>query len=90
MAVNIGTGCDLTLPLSIAWMGSLDKCGGADLNNSGEVSVPDLQILVNHWLEKDTDPSWLDKADLDNNDSIDLRDFAILGRYWLATDCLVN
>ena len=55
LAVDIGTGCNLTLPLSIAWMGSLEKCSGADLNNSGEVSAPDLHILMNHWLEDDVD-----------------------------------
>jgi len=86
-AVDIGTGCNLALPLSIAWMGSMDRCSGADLNNSGVVSVPDLHILMNHWLEEDTDPNWLEKVDLDNSDSINLGDFAIMGRKWLKTDC---
>jgi parallel beta helix pectate lyase-like protein/dockerin type I repeat protein len=89
-AKDIGSNCNLTLPLSIAWMGSLYKCGGADLNNSGEVNLPDLQLLMNHWLEEDTDPNWLEKTDLDNNDTIDLGDFAVMGQYWLETDCISN
>ena len=46
--------------------------------------------MINHGLQEDTDPDWLEKADLDNSDSINLGDFAIMGRHWLATDCWEN
>jgi predicted outer membrane repeat protein len=86
-AQDIGSNCNLTMPLSIAWMGSLKKCGGADLNDSGQVNLPDLHILLNHWLQDNTDPDWLEKADLDQSDSINLGDFAIMGQFWLQTGC---
>jgi Dockerin type I domain len=79
----------VSLPVSISFscLGSLDKCGGADLNNSGEVNLPDLHILLNHWLQDNTDPDWLEKADLDHSNSIDLADFPIRGQFGLKTDC---
>jgi predicted outer membrane repeat protein len=86
-AVNIGSQCNLSMPLSIVFTGSGDPCGGADLDGNGLVNLPDLHILMNHWLQDNTDPDWLQKADLDNSNSIDLADFAIMGQFWLKSGC---
>ena len=82
-------GCDLALPLSIAWTGDnlLDECGGADLDNSGNVGYLDLAILASQWLDTPGDPS-ADIAPWPGGDGIvNLKDMAILANNWLETSC---
>jgi hypothetical protein len=92
-AVNI-TDCNLVLPLSIAWTGAEEKCGGADLDGSGDVSLPDFAILAS-WYRLDSDCTLsndCDGADLEPEASpdgdVDIKDVAVFALHWLDTGCL--
>jgi hypothetical protein len=87
---------DLALPLSIVWTGAIslqEKCGGADLDSSGDVDLKDLGAFAQHWLETGcVVPDWCGGADLDpyikNREQVDLIDFAIFAQNWLESGCL--
>jgi hypothetical protein len=92
-AMNIVNG-DLVLPSSLVWTPTIAqaKCGGADIDDSDDVGLSDLGILVLHWLQ--TNCGGLDDCDgadlepqygLDGD--VDIPDFAVLAEYWLQTGC---
>jgi len=85
---RLDTNSDLKLPISILWAGK--KCGGADLDGSGDVNYPDLYFLVQHWLKDENDPNWLEEYDLDNNGEININDFAVMSQHWLNSNCTSN
>lgn len=46
-ATQLSNAANLALPLSITWVGAIQKkCGGADLDGLGNISFSDLAILV--------------------------------------------
>jgi uncharacterized delta-60 repeat protein len=84
---------DLAMPLSIVWTGAQpqEKCGGADLDGSGTVSLPDFAWLARYWRAKCADSnnySYCEMADLEPDGYIDLKDLDILAEHWLDTGCL--
>ena len=87
---------DLAMPLSIVWTGARpvqEKCGGADLDGDGTVSLSDLAKLVGYWLDMNCGNSNdCERADLEpeaNPDGdVDFKDFNILAEHWLDTGCL--
>jgi parallel beta-helix repeat protein len=87
---------DLVLPLSIVWTGAIRlqvKCGGADLDSSGDVDLEDFGVFAQHWLETYcVVPDWCGGADLDpyirNRGQVDLADLAIFVQNWLESGCL--
>jgi len=93
-AVTI-TNNDLVLPFSMVCTESVtmpEPCGGADLDGSGDIGLPDLEILVSYWLRTDCGSfNDCDGADLEPefqpDGDVDMLDFAVLGEYWLETDC---
>ena len=79
---------DLALPTSVLWTRSV-KCGGADLNESGDVSFADYAILAKYWLDPNcAPPGWCEGADIDISKTVDVADLAILAQNWLKTGCL--
>ncbi|MHC4748706.1 MAG: dockerin type I domain-containing protein [Planctomycetota bacterium] len=79
---------DLGLPMSIVWTATADKCGGADLNESGNVNFTDFAILAQYWLDSNCSPTdWCAGADVNKNTAVDTIDLAILSWNWLETDC---
>jgi hypothetical protein len=79
---------DLGLPLSIVWTATADKCGGADLNQSGSVDFADFAILAQHWLDSNCSASdWCAGADFNEDTDVDSVDFAIMAEYWLEAGC---
>jgi uncharacterized delta-60 repeat protein len=84
---------DLAMPLSIVWTGAQpqEKCGGADLDGSGTVSLPDFAWLARYWRTKCVDSnnySYCEMADLEPDGYIDLKDLDVLAEHWLDTSCL--
>jgi hypothetical protein len=88
-ATELTSAGDLALPLSIAWIGTLlEKCGGADLDGTGDISFGDFTILASQWLQAPGTPS-ADIAPEDAGDGIVNRlDLAVLADHWLETGCL--
>jgi hypothetical protein len=85
---------DLSLPVSIVWTGPLveEKCGGADLDGSGDVSFPDFAILAWYWLDSDcASSSDCSGADLEPESipdgDVDIKDVAVFVLHWLETGC---
>jgi hypothetical protein len=89
---------DLAMPLSIVWTGAQpavqELCGGADLNGSGMVSLPDLAILARYWRNTNCGApnNYCEGADLEPeavpDGDVDLKDLDILVEHWLDTGCL--
>jgi hypothetical protein len=88
---------DLAMPLSICWTGALlpaqERCGGADLNKNGTVSLPDLAKLAQYW--QFTNCAYLNNcngADLEPEEipdgDVDLMDLDVFAEHWLDTNCL--
>jgi hypothetical protein len=74
--------------MSIVWTATADKCGGADLNESGNVNFTDFAILAQYWLDSNCSPTdWCAGADVNKNTAVDTIDLAILSWNWLETDC---
>jgi hypothetical protein len=90
---SVFAACDLALPSSIVWTGTLPKCGGADFGPDGTVNWIDLSVISQYWLE--TNCEALDDcggADLEPvgepDGDVDLRDLAVFAQYWLDAGCL--
>jgi parallel beta-helix repeat protein len=92
-AMNI-VDSNLVLPSSLVWTEpvALPNCGGADIDESGDVGLADLAVLVSYWLE--TACGTLDDchgADLQPqyglDGDVDMADFAVLAENWLQTGC---
>jgi hypothetical protein len=79
---------DLAMPMSIVWTEAI-KCGGADIDSSGDVDFADFAALAKHWLGSGCGPpDRCGGADIDKNSRVDMADVAILTRHWLETGCL--
>jgi hypothetical protein len=79
---------DLGLPMSIVWTAIADKCGGTDLNESGNVDFVDFALLAQYWLNPNCiSPGWCAGANFDKSKAVDTVDLAILNWHWLETDC---
>jgi hypothetical protein len=83
---QLSNAADLTLLLSIAWVGPIpEKCGGADLDGMGDVSFGDLVILVSQWLQPPDTPS-ADIAPKSNRDGIvNFLNLAVLAEHWMES-----
>jgi hypothetical protein len=93
-AISLLDASDLALPMSIVWTGPLveEKCGGADLDESGYVSFPDFAILAWYWLDDNCALSNdCAGADLEPEDSpdgdVDVKDVAVFAQNWLKDNC---
>jgi parallel beta-helix repeat protein len=80
---------DLALPISIVWTKPV-KCGGADIDGDGKVTLKDFAVLVSAWLTELGDTGWNSDCNIsDPADAfIDARDLVALVRHWLETGCL--
>jgi hypothetical protein len=77
------------MPLSIVWTGSrVAKCGGADLNKDGTVSLADLAILARYWLHTGCGCEGADlEPEFSPDGDVDIWDLDILTEHWLNTNC---
>ncbi len=87
---------DLAMPLSIVWTGARpaqELCGGADLDGSGRVDMPDFAWLARYWRNTNcaAPNNYCEGADLEpeaNPDGdVDLKDLEILAEHWLDAGC---
>jgi hypothetical protein len=87
-ATHLSNAADLALPLSIAWIGATpEKCGGADLDGTGDVDFGDFAILTSQWLQAPGTPS-ADIAPATGDGIVNFLDVAVFADYWLETGCL--
>jgi hypothetical protein len=94
-AISLSDANDLALPVSIVWTGTIaaeEKCGGADLNQSGDVNLADFVILAWYWLDSNCALSNdCDGADLEPEASPDgdvgVKDLAVFAQNWLKDNC---
>lgn len=84
--INDPNNCDLALPLSIVWTGSM-TCDRADFNNDTEIDYKDFGILAWYWLEVTCNEgnSWCEDSDTDKNGWVELNDLIVLARCWLES-----
>jgi hypothetical protein len=91
-AISLSGVSDLALPLSIAWTKTQEKCGGADLDGSGDIDFVDFAKLALYWLEtncaslNNCDGTDLEPQDIPDGD-VDLADLSIMTQNWLETGC---
>ena len=79
---------DLGLPMSIVWTGTAEECGGADLDESGDVEFRDFAIFAEYWLDSSCSASdWCGGADFDRSNTVNSVDLAVMKRHWLETGC---
>jgi hypothetical protein len=79
---------DLGLPMSIVWTVTQEKCGGADLDASGNVDFTDLAILAQYWPDDNCAVSNdCGGADSEPDGDVDTADLAVLADHWLETGC---
>ncbi|MHC4602994.1 MAG: dockerin type I domain-containing protein [Planctomycetota bacterium] len=79
---------DLGLPVSIVWTVTQEKCGAADLDESGTVDFTDLAILAQYWPDDNCAGSDnCGGADLEPDGDVDMADLAVLAQHWLETGC---
>jgi hypothetical protein len=79
---------DLALPMSIVWTKTI-KCGGANIDGSGDIGFTDLLALSKRWLDSSCGPpDWCGGADIDRSSRVDMADVAIMTQNWLQTGCL--
>lgn len=80
---------DLALPLSIAWVGAMpEKCGGADLDGTGNVNFGDFTILASQWRQAPGTPSADIAPEAGGDGIVNILDLALLADHWLETGCL--
>lgn len=78
MGCGIATG--ITFYVFIA-----NKCGGADLDKSCDVSFTDFAILAQYWLEPNcTSSNDCGGADLVYNNAVDTTDLSLFAQNWLC------
>ena len=88
-AAELSDAGDLALPLSIAWIGALpEKCGGADLDGTGDVSFGDFSILASQWMQAPGTPSADIAPEAAGDGEVNILDLAVLTDHWLETGCL--
>jgi hypothetical protein len=78
--------------MSIVWTVTQEKCGGADLDESGNVDFTDLAMLAQYWLDDNcafsNDCGGADLQPEDNPDGdVDIADLAVFAHHWLDTGC---
>ncbi len=74
---------NLALPMSIVWTLTEEKCGGADLDGSGDVSFPDFAILAWYWLNSGcASSSDCGGADLTGEGDVTIEDLLIYVENW--------
>ncbi len=87
-ATDISNAADLGLPLSIVWVGAIpEKCGGADLDGSGEVNFGDYAILTSQWLQAPGTPSADIAPEVAGDGIVNYLDLDVLADQWLGTGC---
>jgi hypothetical protein len=87
-AANLSSATDLGLPLSIVWVGETpEKCGGADLDASGDVNFGDYSILTLQWLQAPGTPSADIAPEVAGDGIVNYLDLDILADQWLGTGC---
>ena len=85
---RLSNASDLALPLSIAWIGAVPaKCGGADLDGMGDVSLGDFTILASQWRQGPGTPSADIAPEPAGDGIVNFLDLAVLADYWLDTGC---
>ncbi|MHC4545521.1 MAG: hypothetical protein ACYTDW_14210, partial [Planctomycetota bacterium] len=90
-ATHLSDAADLALPLSIAWVGAgalPEKCGGADLDGTGDVNFGDFAILTSQWLQAPGTPSADIAPEAAGDGIVNFLDLAVFANYWLETGCL--
>jgi len=81
---------DLGLPMSIVWTVTQEKCGAADLDDSGSVDFTDLAIFAQYWPDDNCAGSDnCGGADFEPDGDVDMADLAVLAQHWLETGCTV-
>jgi hypothetical protein len=91
-AVSLSDANDLALPLSIVWTVTEERCGGADLNGSGDVTFADFALFAGYWLDSncalsnDCDGADLQPEKAPNGDVGGL-DLAVFAEHWLDKGC---
>ncbi|MCP4711460.1 MAG: hypothetical protein GY869_22800, partial [Planctomycetes bacterium] len=80
-AVAMSGASDLSVPMSMVWIGLYpDLCGGADLNGDTIVDLKDLVFMLQYWLDEDcgdsVDCSKANLVDTDGSDTVNLLDVA--------------
>jgi hypothetical protein len=88
ISLNDPNNCDLALPLSIVWTGSI-TCAKVDFDGDTKVNLKDFAILAWYWLDVpcNVDNSWCEDADTDKSGWVDLDDLFVLTRFWMETNC---
>ena len=87
-AANLSSASDLGLPLSIAWVGATpEKCGGADVDGTGDVNFGDYAILTSQWLQAPGTPSADIAPAVAGDGIVNFLDLAVLADQWLGTGC---
>jgi len=87
-ATQLSSAGDLALPLSIAWVGAIpEKCGGADLDGTGDVDFGDFTILASQWWQAPGTPS-ADIAPATGDGIVNFLDVSVFADYWLETGCV--
>ena len=87
-ATNLSSAADLGLPLSVVWVGATpEKCGGADLDGTGDVNFGDYAILTSQWLQAPGTPSADIAPEVAGDGIVNFLDLAVLADQWLGTGC---
>lgn len=86
-AFVLGTGCRIAAGITffVGTPNTQEKCGGSDLDKSGDVSFTDFAILAQYWLEPNCATSDdCGGADLIHNNAVDMTDLMCLAQNWLC------
>ena len=86
-AFVLGMGCSLAFGITffVGTANPEDKCGGADLDQSCDVSFNDFAILARYWLESNCAGSDdCSGADLVHNNSVNIADLSRFAQNWLC------
>lgn len=86
-AFVLGVGCNLATGITfyVGTANPQDKCGGADLDKSCDVSFTDFAILARYWLASNcADSDDCGGADLVRSNSVNIRDLSRFARNWLC------
>lgn len=86
-AFVLGMGCSLAFGITfyVGTANPQDKCGGADLDKSCDVSFTDFAILARYWLESNCAGSDdCSGADLVHNNSVNIADLSRFAQNWLC------
>jgi hypothetical protein len=86
-AFVLGMGCGIAAGITF-YVGTAnydEKCGGADLDKSRDVSFSDFAILAQHWLESNCAGSKnCGGADMVRNNAVGIADLSLFAQCWLC------